>query len=90
MWQEPISCGLVWGVRVLARRRWGLLLRGWCWPIRRRGVSFFHRHPGILHTHLRAFAASFAHNILPVRRKVAECRATHVVYEPGDGSRSEV
>jgi hypothetical protein len=23
-----------------------------------RGVSFFHRHPGILHKHLRAFAAT--------------------------------
>ena len=27
------------------------------------GVSFFHRHPGILHKHLRVFAAARAHII---------------------------
>ena len=37
-------------------------------PLGDEGVSFFHRHPGILHKHLRAFAATpgeIAEEVLP-------------------------
>ena len=48
----------------------GVALRLWCWrgggfldadgagPFSDEGVTFFHRRPGILHEHLRAFAAA--------------------------------
>jgi hypothetical protein len=49
---------VVWNVRFLVLRRWGLLQHGWCWPIRRRGGLVLPCHPGILHEHLRPFAAT--------------------------------
>jgi hypothetical protein len=37
---------------------WGFFDADGVGPLGDEGVSFFHRHPGILHKHLRAFSAT--------------------------------
>ena len=51
---QPLS----FRVMISALKWWGFFDSDGVGPFGDEGVSFFHRHPGILHKHLRAFAAT--------------------------------
>ena len=56
--QEPFSCVMAWGLGFWHCGGWDFFDADGVGPLGDVGVSFFHRHPGILHKHLRVFAAA--------------------------------